>query len=66
MLVREGEAMTTLENTIVHELLHAIMDDYNRTGMLGATDIRNAVTDEEGDFPTKELEDLYNTIHYPR
>ena len=66
VLVREGEAMTTLENTIVHELLHAIMDDYNRTGMLGATDIRNAVTDEEGDFPTKELEDLYNTIHYPR
>ena len=42
------------------------MDDYNRTGMLGATDIHNAVTDEEGDFPTKELEDLYNTIHYPR
>ena len=66
VLVREGEAVTTLENTIVHELLHAIMDDYNRTGMLGATDIRNAVTDEEGDFPTKELEDLYNTIHYPR
>jgi len=65
-LIHEGESMTTLENTIVHELFHAIMDDYNRTGMIGATDIRNAVTDEEGKFPTKELEDLYNTIHYPR
>ncbi len=65
VLIRDGEAMTTLENTIVHELFHAIMDDYNRTGMLGATDIRNAVTDENGNFPTKELEDLYIAIHYP-
>ena len=65
ILIREGESMTTFENTIVHELFHAIMADYNRTGMIGATDIRNAVTDENGDFPTQELEELYEAIHYP-
>ena len=65
VLVREGECMTTFENTIVHELFHAVMDDYNRTGMVGATDIRNAVTDEKGYYPTQELEELYKTIHYP-
>ena len=64
-LVREGENMTTFENTIVHELFHAVMDDYNRTGMVGATDIRNAVTDEKGNFPTQELADLFAAIHYP-
>ena len=66
MLVREGENITTLENTIVHELFHAVMDDYSRTGMLGATDIRNAVTDEKGVFPTQELADLHAAINYPR
>ena len=65
VLVREGECMTTFENTIVHELFHAVMDDYNRTGMVGATDIRNAVTDEKGHYPTQELEELFKTIHYP-
>jgi len=49
----------------VHELFHAIMDDYNRTGMLGATDIRNAITDENGNFPIPELAALYAALHYP-
>ena len=66
VLLRDGDAMRTFENTMVHELFHALMDDYNRTGMVGATDIRNAVTNDDGSFPTKELEDLYNKIHYPR
>ena len=37
VLLRDGDAMRTFENTIVHELFHAIMDDYNRTGMAGGT-----------------------------
>ena len=28
--------MADLDNTIVHEMMHAFMDDYNRTGMNGA------------------------------
>ncbi len=66
VLVREGENMITLENTIVHEMFHAVMDDYNRTGMLGATDIRNAITDEKGNYPTQELKDLHEAISFPR
>ena len=65
VLLRDGENMTAFENAIVHELFHAIMDDHNRTGMVGATDIRNAVTDDNGAFPTQELADLYAAIHYP-
>lgn len=66
ILLRDGETMRTFENTIVHEHFHALMDDYNRTGMVGATDIRNALTDENNNFPTKELGDLYARIHYPQ
>ncbi len=66
VLLRDGDAMRTFENTMVHELFHALMDDYNRTGMVGAFDIHNAVTNDDGSFPTKELEELYNKIHYPR
>ena len=30
--------LAELENTIIHEMMHAFMDDYNRTGMSGAVD----------------------------
>ena len=32
------EKLDELENTIIHEMMHAFMDDYNRTGMSGTTD----------------------------
>ena len=35
VLEREGESMIELENTLVHELFHAIMADYNRPGIGG-------------------------------
>ena len=41
-LVRDGKDMRTLENTIVHELFHAIQYDYMRTGMIGATNLNDA------------------------
>ncbi|MDO4850879.1 MAG: hypothetical protein Q4A93_03365 [Actinomycetota bacterium] len=63
VLIRDGEAATTLENTIVHELFHAIMDDYNRTGMVGATSTANAITDP--DNATPEQLDTYARVHYP-
>jgi len=65
MLIREGENMVEFENALMHAVFHAIMDDYNRTGMLGATDVRDALTDENGNFLTSELEDRYNAIHFP-
>lgn len=65
ILTRDGSNMTTLENTMVHELFHAFMNDYNRTGMIGATDIRDAVTDREGNLPTDELAQRYWQTAYP-
>ena len=65
VLVREGESMVEFENTLVHELFHAIMDDYNRTGMLGATDVRSAGSTGSGSSSSRDSEDLYDDIHYP-
>lgn len=64
-LVHDGEKMTTLENTLVHELFHALMDDYNRTGMAGVTNINDFVLDADGKFPTEELTKRYQTLHFP-
>ena len=63
ILVREGTPMNNLENTIVHELLHALMDDYNRTGMAGAVKASDAITD------FKHISDaqfeVWKKVHYP-
>ena len=64
-LEREGENMIAFENTLVHELFHALMDDYNRTGMLGATDVRSAATGENGNNSSSEPEDPYDAVHFP-
>lgn len=66
VLLREGNALVTFQNTIVHELLHAVMDDYNRTGMEGGTDLHDTLTDENNRFATQELADRYNTIVFPQ
>lgn len=66
LLVREGEDMDTLCNTVVHELFHALMHDYNRTGMAGGRDIAAVVTDSNGDFSSHEALELYHTYRYPK
>jgi len=55
----------TLHNTIVHELMHAFMDDYTRTGMAG----ERAMTDAEYNqynalSPADQRKELTNT-YYP-
>ncbi len=62
-LARVGECMHTFENTMVHELLHAIMDDYNRTGMLGVTRSSDYVFDGNGDLISSW--DRYYKLHFP-
>ncbi len=66
ILVRTGEAIETLKNTIVHEMLHAFMDDYNRTGTMGGTNPNDVVTDRDGIPPTEELAKRYQCIVFPR
>lgn len=63
VLMKDGESACTLENTIVHELFHAMMDDYNRTGMAGTTSVENAITDF--DNMTPEQTEAYQRVHYP-
>ena len=64
-LLREGEGMETLENTLVHETLHAIMDDYNRTGMMGGVRNSDVYTGGSNEFPTKDLKIKYLNTKYP-
>ena len=66
VMQREGESIELLKDRLAGEMLRALMLDYNRTGMVGATDIRNAVRNKEGGFPTPELEELYSKIVFPK
>ncbi|WP_034446334.1 hypothetical protein [Butyrivibrio sp. AE2032] len=47
----QEEDMITLNNTLVHEMMHAFMDDYNRTGMTGDVPSGSAITYEQNKFP---------------
>ena len=65
-LMRSGQNAETLENTIVHEMFHAFMDDYNRTGMIGALDINDTVTNPDGTWKSEEQMEKYEKLAYPR
>lgn len=65
VIARSGEPMITFNNTIVHELFHALMDDYNRTGMAGSTTLTDIPTDAHGNFLTEEASKVYNRVHFP-
>ncbi|MDO4797646.1 MAG: hypothetical protein Q4A01_06470 [Coriobacteriales bacterium] len=64
-LVREGPAMVTLRNTIVHEMFHAFMDDYNRTGMAGATNLQDVELDANNRFASEALYNRWMSLRYP-
>ena len=63
-LVRGGTPLETLCNTVVHELFHAFMDDYNRTGMLGAKSVQEGYT-PDNKFVNGAQEERYDTLHFP-
>ena len=65
-LVREGTAMETFKNTVVHELFHALMHDYNRTGMAGGTSLADIQLDSTGDFPTYAARIRYRAYSFPK
>ncbi len=66
MMHREGESIELIKERLAGEIMRALMLDYNRTGMIGAADIGDAVRNEEGQFPTQELEELYSKIVFPK
>ena len=47
-LIRSGQNFETFVNTIVHEMFHAFMDDYDRLGMFGTVGLANRETDAAG------------------
>ena len=65
VLVRNGAALETFENTMVHELLHAIMFDYNRVGMAGGTDLSWLVVDENFQFVKPGAGERYQAARFP-
>lgn len=64
ILERVSYDMMIFENTIVHEMFHAFMDDYNRTGMLGAFDLVGGYT-PDGEFTSLRQKELYGQLRYP-
>ena len=64
-LIREGEEMDTLGNTMVHELFHAFMDDYNRTGMEGAKDMSYFTSDEEDESASALQKKVHDLLVFP-
>ena len=62
------EGMATLENTLIHEMFHAFMEDYTTTGMTGY--IYNEATGEyeyheELDYPRWFVEGMATTVDNP-
>ncbi len=55
-----------LKNRLAGEMLRALMFDYNRTGMLGTTDINNAVRVDSGRFPNEEAPEEYSKLVFPK
>ena len=64
--VRDGDAIDTLCNTLVHELFHALMYDYNRTGMAGGTDLQDILTDSHNNFIKPGASARFGLLQYPQ
>ncbi|MBQ6587146.1 MAG: hypothetical protein IJI01_00545 [Butyrivibrio sp.] len=52
----------TLNNTITHELMHAYMDDYVRTGMTGLANNQTEYTADENKFPNWFIEGSASSV----
>lgn len=64
-LVRGGTPIINLQNTLVHETFHALMDDFNRTGMAGATNLKDVLTGDDNKLKTPELTKRYYALKFP-
>ena len=66
VLQRSGPDLTTFQNTIVHEMFHAFMDDYNRTGMLGTKQPSYLFLDEQNPLTKEQAKTLQQSLSYPK
>lgn len=65
LIERDGTHAATFNNTVVHELFHAFMDDYNRTGMLGAKTTEDGIT-PGGQFVDEGQKARFSALIYPK
>ena len=56
---RSEQAVSNLDNSIIHEMFHAFMCDYNRTGTIGTPDPEDYL------HSGKELKDIRNVYEFP-
>lgn len=60
--VIKEDALNQLKNTVTHEMMHAFMDDYVRTGMAGDSYVGSKYTSEENQFPNWFIEGSACTV----
>ncbi len=61
----EGEQYKNLNNTMIHEMLHAFMSDYNRTGESGASKLEELILDENLEPIHPDAVIIDRVLHYP-
>ena len=61
----DGAARVQLDTTFCHELFHAFMDDYNRTGMSGYTDYLSFLYSPDELITTEEMDELFDVTIFP-
>ena len=59
----DKNTMDDLDNTIVHEMFHAFMDDYNRTGMAGCTNAEDLFYNRN--LTNEEVDQLFDQTRFP-
>ena len=60
-----GAARVQLDTTFCHELFHAFMDDYNRSGMSGYTDYLSYLYFPEEKISVEQMDELFNQTMFP-
>ena len=61
----DGPGRIQLDTTFCHELFHAFMEDYNRVGMSGYTDLVAYTTCPEGLITQEEADELVTETLFP-
>lgn len=65
VLDMNAETRVQVDTTFCHELFHAFMDDYNRVGMSGYTDLAALLSDEDGRLTDEQADALVEETYFP-
>lgn len=65
VLDMDTETRVQVDTTFCHELFHAFMDDYNRVGMSGYTDVAAFLSNADALLTEEEADALVNETYFP-